>query len=229
MKRIVACAAAALLFSGCGSFAAPKDIAFGKWNYKLLINGVEAGTAEISSARENDRYVSSSEFRMDLAGVATISRESVTETLDFTPVGFESYSKITSGGDLHETIIKAAFDGSRVDLSINGKKSSYVIKKQFILEGNSTIVKLIAGRFREGMEIESYIYNPGIELEEPVLIKTRVAGIEDMEINGKRERLIHITQLIENIKSIDIYLDSGGVAVKAEIRMLNMKLELIKI
>ena len=228
-RRLIIAASVILSISGCFNFVLPDKIPQGKWNYRLLINGVEAGSAEISSRKVNDTYESSSEFRMDLAGTSTISKETVIETLDFAPVRYESYSRIKSGNNINETITSAVFNGTKVELVINNKKAHYDIKNDFRIEGNYSLAKLIEGRFKEGMEVEERVYNPSIELDAVMLVKTRVAGIEDVDVNGKSEKLIHITQTIENIKSIDVYLDSQAVTKKAVIKMLNLKMEIIKI
>ncbi|MCU0822497.1 MAG: hypothetical protein MUC95_08495 [Spirochaetes bacterium] len=230
MKKIfIFPVAAAVFICGCGTFVLPDKIPLGKWNYRLLLNGVEAGTAEITSMKAGDNYQSTSEMRITLAGMTSISKETVVETADFRPVSFQSYSKTGSGNSINETFTSAVFNGTKVDLSINNKKTSYDIKKDFIIEGNYTISKLIEGRFRDGLEVEEIIYNPSIELDNTIPVKTRVIGIEDIDINGKTERLIHVAQTIENIKGVDIYLDSAGVTKKAVIKMLNVKMEIIKI
>lgn len=230
MKRLSIIAAAVILsISGCTGFVLPDKIPQGKWNYRLLVSGLEIGSAEISNMRAGDNYESSSELKMTLAGITTISKETVVETTDFRPVRFESLSKMISGNESNETVTSAVFTGTKVELVINNKKAYFDIKKDFRLEGNYSIAKLIEGRFSEGMEVEERIYNPSIELDAVILIKTKVAGIENVDVNGKTEKLIHITQTIENVKSIDIYIDSQAVTKKAVIKMLNIKMEIIKI
>ncbi len=218
-----------LSVSGCAGFVLPDKIPQGKWNYRLLVGGMEIGSAEMSNTFTGGNYVSASEFKMTLAGITTISKESIVESAEFRPVRYESYSKMVDGDKSSETATSAVFNGTKVDVSINGKKASYDIKKEFILEGNYFIKKLIEGRFAEGMEAEARIYNPSIELDNTMLVKTRVAGVENIDINGKRERLMHVTQSIENIKSIDIHLDSQGVTKKGVIQMMNIRLEIVKI
>jgi hypothetical protein len=227
-KYIILSAALILLMSGCIGFVFPDKIPHGVWNYKLLVNGVSAGSAVISNKKNNDNYESISEFNIEMGGISTISKETVVETLDFKPVSLESYSRIINGSDVHETLIRAVFNGTKVELSTNNRKAVYDIKREFLIEGNYCMAKLIEGGFKEGMEVESRIYHPSIELDDTVLVKTRFAGIEDVNVNGRPERLIHITQSIENIKSIDIYIGSDGITRKAVISMLNLKIELIK-
>lgn len=228
-KFIIICALVVLSISGCSTFVLPDKISQGKWNYRLLINGVEAGSAVISNRVVGKTYESSSMFSINLAGTSSVSKETVIETLDFAPVRLESYSKIDGGGSKNETVTSAVFNGTKVELVINNRKAAYDIKKKFILDGNYSVAKLIEGGFREGMEVEERVYNPSIELEDTILVKTKVAGIEDVDVNGKSEKLIHVTQTVENVKSIDIYLDSQAVTKKAVIKMLNLKMEIIRI
>ncbi len=216
-----------LTICNCESFTLPKDIPTGKWDYKLNVNGRTAGTASMTNQKKDGKYITSSEFKMSIEGVNTVTRESITETLDFKPVRLESYNKIESGKNLHESIIKASFDGRKVEVTANNKKNTYHIKKHFILDGNYTLSKLIAGKFKTGMEVKAQIYHPSIELEDPIFVKTSVIGVEGVEINGRHEKLMHVAQSVEEIKSIDIYFGNDGVVKKILIQMLNLKIELI--
>jgi hypothetical protein len=52
-------------------------------------------------------------------------------------------------------------------------------------------------------------------------------GQEKLEINGRPKKVFHMKQIIENFKEIDIYLDEKGVTQKADILMLNNRIELV--
>lgn len=230
MNRLILYFIAFLLAVGnCSSFKAPEQIPVGKWNYRLFVNGVKAGDAEINNSKKDNYYITSSEFTMEMGGVSTVSMESVTETLEFEPVGLKSYSKIVSGKDVHETDIKAVFKGHKVEITTNGKKVTHEIKEDFILDGNYTYSRLLRGGFKEGLTVSANVYHPSIELDTPIPLKTEVIGVEDVDINGSNERLIHIAQSIEKVKTIDQYIGSDGISKKIVIRMLNLKIELVRI
>lgn len=206
----------------------PKEILNGKWHYKLFFNGIEVGSSEISNKIVDDNYVSSTEIRMRIGEITTISKESVTETRDFRPLKLESYTQIVNDDQVQKTEIQANFVGRIVELTTNNDRSTYEIDKDFILDGNYFMAKLIEGKFKEGLEVKSYIYHPSIEVEEPVMVKVKVIGTENVNIDGKEESLIHIAQSIEDIKNIDLYIDKKGILKKSTINMLNIKIELIK-
>ncbi len=212
----------------CHSF--PEKIPQGEWKYKLFVNGLEIGTALISNKISNSNYISSSEYNMKLADMKTITKDIITETTDFKPVKLESYSKIENAGKVHETKITSLFKGKDVELTFGDKKYNYTVNRDFIIDGNFFMSKLIQAKFRQGFEVTSYVYNPSVELETPIKAITRIVGYEKIMINGKEYNLIHITQSIENIKdNIDLFIDSNGILQKGIIRMLNLKIELIKI
>ncbi len=228
MRRISKIFFVFLLCTG-SCYEVPTKIPLGKWNYKLLVNGLEVGSAVLSNQSDKGNYVSSSEFNIKMGNITTISREMVTETHDFKPIRLESFNKIVSGGNVHKTDIKAVFKDGVVELMAGNKKTTYKINKDFVLDGNHTLAKLIDGKFREGMEVSASIYHPSIELEDTVKVNAKVVGSEEVLINGKSERTIHVSQSIENIKNIDLYYGSDGVVRRVIIQMLNLKIELVKI
>jgi hypothetical protein len=48
-----------------------------------------------------------------------------------------------------------------------------------------------------------------------------VAGRENVMVNGKELKLIHVRQRVEKLKSVDMYLNDTGVTEKMVIKMLN--------
>jgi len=228
MKKIVIAIYIAILFFNPGCFKVPTEIPEGEWNYKLFTNNVLIGSSKISNFIVEDNYVLTSELKLGIGNVSNISRHVIVETKSFAPVKLESYSKITTTDLLHETEIKAIFNGKKIEITSGNKKTTYYLDKNFILEGNFFLAKLIEGKFKKGLEIMASIYDPSIELEKPISVKTEVIGIKNVEIKGKGKSLIHIVQFIENIKIINIYLDENGIMIKGTIEMLNMKIEIIK-
>ena len=188
------------------------------------------GNATISNQLIDGNYVSASELKLDFGGIVNTSKQTVVETKNFDPLSLETINKTIKGDSIYTTGIKAIFKGKNVVLitSPGNKKSTTEIDKDFILDGNFFLAKLIEGKFKQGLSIDAYIYDPSIEIDEPVMIKTRVVGIKKIDINGKNQSLIHIIQSIENIKNIEYYLNAQGILIKGVIEMLNMKIELIK-
>jgi hypothetical protein len=208
----------------------PEKIAQGDWKYKLYVNEVEAGTALISNKIKDNKYISSSEYSMKLADLNTLTRDVITETTDFKPVKLESYSKIVNKGQVTETNIISIFKGKEVEVTYGKKKVNYTVNRDFIIDGNFFMTKLIEAKFKQGFEITNYVYNPSVELETPIKVTTKVVGFEKIMINGKENKLMHIVQSLENIKdNIDLFIDEHGVLQKGIIYMLNLKIELIKI
>ena len=74
---------------------------------------------------------------------------------------------------------------------------------------------------------DNLLEHGGLE-EFPIPIKITVRGIVRIQIGDESMRLIHITESIADVKSIDSYIDSSGVMIKTVIKMLNTTIELIK-
>ena len=210
------------------SYTIPEKIPLGEWQYVMLVNGVEVGTAKSSNKIIDGRYVLHSELRMGLGSVINISEQTITETLDFIPVRLESHNTIINEGEKQQIDTVATFKGQSVELVVDNHKATIRLEKEFRLEGNYILSKLIEGRFKEGLEIETSIYDPMIEEGFPIPIKVTVRGIVRIKIGDESRRLIHITESIADIKSIDSYIDESGVMIKTVIKMLNTTIELIK-
>jgi hypothetical protein len=206
----------------------PESISTGVWNYKLLVNRSEVGSATMSNKIVNNNYVSTTELKMRTGEVTNISNQIVTETMNFKPVKIENYNKIIQGDKTQSIDTIAIFKGNNVELTVNNNKSTIAITKDFVLDGNYFLARLIREKFKPKMEIEAYIYDPSIEIDEPILLKVKVVGGKNIEIKGKKFSVMHITESIESIKSIDMYIDGDGVLLKAVIDMLNMNIELIR-
>jgi hypothetical protein len=87
---------------------------------------------------------------------------------------------------------------------------------------------MIGAGFAEGAKFEAYVYDPSIEAGELMLMKARVEGKKLVTVNGSTYPSYHVVNSIENIKSIDSYFDCDGVMVKAELSMLNMRIQLLR-
>ncbi len=124
----------------------------------------------------------------------------------------------------------SVFKGKEVEVSYAGNKSIYTINSDFILDGNYFIGKLLESKFKQGTKIIHYVYNPSVELDTPVKVTSSVAGYENISINGRDMKLLHIVQSIENIDdNVNMYVDEKGIMYKGIINMMNLKLELIMI
>ncbi|OHD63647.1 MAG: hypothetical protein A2176_05805 [Spirochaetes bacterium RBG_13_51_14] len=205
----------------------PDAIPTGTWKYRLLVNGADIGSAVVTNAVTGKLYVSTLEMQMDAGVIKNTSRQIITETLDFKPVKLEVYNTTTQNGQVSEMKTIAQFNGARVDLDTGDLKTSITIEKPFILEGNYFMNELIKSKFKDGTIIKHYIYEPSVDIEEPVLVLVKVMGREEVEVNGKTKNLIHLGLSIDNLKNIDSYIDGSGITQKTVITMLNNRLELI--
>lgn len=199
----------------------------GTWNYRLLVNGAPLGSAVVSNTVSDGRYVSTTDMQMDAGYVKNSTRVTVIETLEFKPVRLESCNRTVQNGQESEMKTVASFSGGRVDLDTGESKSVVNIKKPFVLEGNYFMNELIKAGFRQGTVIQHLIYEPSVDIEEPVLVLLKVIGREDVRVNDKKMNLIHLGFSMENMKNIDSYIDDNGVTQKTIITMLNNRLELI--
>lgn len=215
-----------MLLGACSK--TPVALPSGNWNYALLLNGNRVGTAAISNLRENGRYITITEMTMKAGDVTSVSKQIITETEDFTPIKYETYNKIIKGNLVQNIDTVAVFEGKKVKLTAGTSTQEIELERDFKLEGNYMLSKLIAGGFKKGMKVESYIYEPAIDPEIPVLMKAMVLGRESVKIGEKSHDAFHVIEYIAKFKSFDMYLDEQGALLKAELTMLNMNIQLIR-
>lgn len=226
MKRISVLLFLFLLITAC-SGKTPTAIPRGTWEYRLLMNGVEIGTASVSNDRKNNFFISTVKMDMMLGKIKNSTRQTITETTDFKPVKLEIFNTVINDRDRQEINTIAEIKDGRILLTAGGSSSEIKIDKPFILDGNYFMNFFIKNKFKKGSEVSALLYDPSFEAEEPINVKMTMKGHENITLNGKTRRLIHLVQRIENSKNIDIYIDEMGVAQKAIILMLNNRIELI--
>jgi hypothetical protein len=215
------------LLSACACRSKLSTIPTGTWTYRLLVNGAAIGKAVVTNARSNNLYISTTDMEMDAGYIKNTTRQVITETTGFKPVKLEVYNKTIQNERASEMKTIANFSGNKVDLDTGGARSSITIDKPFILEGNYFMSELIKNEFKNGTVIKNQIYEPTVDIEEPVLMLVKVLGRKDVSIKGKTKNLIHLGFSIENLKNIDSYIDENGITQMTVITMLNNKLELV--
>ncbi|MFC1669766.1 hypothetical protein ACFL20_05185 [Spirochaetota bacterium] len=225
MKKVSLCFIAILFLFSCRKI--PGTIPLGKWKYKLLVNGVELGKATFENKIEDNRYVNTTEMQMEAGYVKNLSRQIITETMDFKPLKLEVYNRSINEGVTQEIRKVAIIKDDMVKLMVDKKKYNIRLKKAFIFDGNYFINELIKNKFKKGVKIKSNLYDPSVEIDDTIKATIKVIGIKKIEINGKEKELYHVVQAIENFKLIDFYIDGNGITQKASITMLNNRFELI--
>lgn len=203
------------------------SIPTGTWKYRLLVNGAPLGSAVVSNSKSGGRYISSMEMQMDAGYVRNWTSQKIIETIDFRPIRLEICNKTFQNGEDTEIKTVAEFNGDTVTLDTGESKSVITISRPFILEGNYFMNELIKTGFKKGTVIRNYIYEPSVDIEEPVLVLVKVIGREKILVNDHKKSLIHLGFSIENMKNIDSYIDDEGITQKTIITMLNNRLELI--
>lgn len=215
-----------IFFAGASCRETPKTIPTGKWDYDLIINGRDVGDAWVSIKKENGNYVNETELKLEFAGVLNTAYHKIIETTDFTPVSVEILNKTRTGSIDLAISTKASFNGQKVLLEADGKKSEINLGEPFRLEANFLMDSLIKGKFKKGLEFKYNIYEPSIEAEETIPITVKVEGPEKITVGGEERSLIMVRQTMKNFKSIRAYVDENGTIHKMVIVMLNNKLEL---
>ena len=227
--KITFIAAIILLSFSCKG--TPEGIPSGTWKYNLIVNGVIAGTANITNEKSDGVYTIKSEMLLTVGTIENRSVQIIRETDGFRPVSLEVLNTVKDSrtGRVQEINKTATFSGNKVLLKSGDYKSEFTIDEPFILDGNYFFNELLKKGFKKGTVVKASIYEPTVELEEPILVIVEMAGYENIDVNGKTKNLIHIKQKVEKLKSMDVYLNESGVTEKVVIKMLNNIFELVKV
>lgn len=218
-----------LSFMSCAKV--PQSIASGEWRYDLIVNGVRAGSAVITSGEKDGLLVSKTEMFISLGTIKNTTVQTVTETKDFRPVRLEIVNTMedTSTGSRQVISRVAEFSGSEVTLDSDGQKAKYTLAGPYIIDGDFFTDSLVRGKFKEGMEVRAKLYEPTVAADKTILVIVNVAGREKVKVRGRELKLIHVRQRVEKLKSVDIYLDENGVTEKMVIKMLNNIFEMERV
>lgn len=221
-------ALAIIITASCSS--TPVQIPEGTWNYDLLVNGVKAGRAVFSNTSSGDNFILKSEMYLNMGTIENKSVQIITETKQFKPVKLEVYNTVTdtSGTGTQEINKTAVFNGGEVTLKTGDYESKFKLKEPFVLDGNFFFNELLKNKFKTGIIIKGYIYEPSVEIDTPILVLVETKGIETVQVGNKSLKLLHIKQRVEKLKSMDMYLNENGVTEKIVIKMLNNIFELVR-
>jgi hypothetical protein len=204
-----------------------KDENIGEWKYKIFINGNNAGIAIVKISTNGDNYIHELEMETTTGDIKNTSRKKLVETKDYKPVSLEIINKIISNNDIQEikTIVNAKEDG--VDVISDNNRFFVPIERPFIFDGLYHTAELKKIRFKKGDLIKSRIFDPQIENESSVILNTAVSGKKKFTIRDKEIELFHVLQFINNLKAIEMYMDSRGTIYKSKTTMLNYTMEMI--
>jgi len=228
MKNILCFVPILFVIVGCSTLAPPKSIPTGTWDYKLFMNGSEMGNASVSSIETPSLYISTTLMSIKVGNVQSTVKEIVTETKTFVPVKFETYNQVITNGNIQNINTIAVFNGKEITVvNSQGQTARIIINKPFVLPGNYLTKALLDKGYAKNSSAEVEVYSPLLELEDTISVKQTVIGIESIEINGTKEELFHIKEIMADYQQSDVYIDQNAVPRKIRILMLNNLIELV--
>ncbi len=225
-KAIILQVLTVILFISCGKDV--KSLEQGTFSYVMKINGFSAGSARISRIDRDGMYITETTMTLKAGNIENSSFQRVTETHDYKPVKLEILNTMSDSHTGKNEVIKktADFSGSKVSLDSNGYKTEVNLTGTFYLDGNFFDNELLKKKFKKGSVVKARIYEPSVETDKTILVIFKVLGDEKIRIGDKDVDVVHITQKVEMLKSIDWYISRDGVTQKAVIKMLNNIFEL---
>jgi hypothetical protein len=89
----------------------------GTWEYRLILNGMDIGSATVINEEKESQYLSTITMNMSVGNVQNSSKQIVTETRSFEPVKLEIYNRIINGKDVQEINTIASFKGKEITVT----------------------------------------------------------------------------------------------------------------
>lgn len=199
----------------------------GKWKYKIFINGNNAGTAVVKISLDGDNYIHELDMETLTGELKNTVKRTLVETTDYKPVSLENINKIITKNEIKEIKIIVKVNAEGVDVISDNNKFFVPIEKPFMFDGLYHTSELKKLHFKKGALIRSRIYDPQIENENSVILNTTVSEKKQFTFRGKEIDLIQVLQYINNLKTIEIFMDSHGTIYKSRTTMLNYTMEMI--
>lgn len=153
MKRITIIIFLFILITSC-SGKTPTAIPQGTWEYRLLMNGVEIGTASVANTQKHNLFISTVQMDMILGKIKNSTRQVITETAEFKPVKLEIFNTVINGTDRQEINTVAEIKGDKIILTAGETSSEIKIGKPFILDGNFFMNHFIQKNSKRGPKFQ---------------------------------------------------------------------------
>ncbi len=217
---------AAAVLAGCGP-RIPDRITPYSCEYTLFVNGTEAGSAVNSLETTDSMFINTERLEMGSGDRKYITEYQIRETLDFKPVFMKSENFMEISGEKQKFSTSAEFKGRNAVLNADGKIKKIQLSTDFFISGNYFMQELIRQGFKKGSHVEGRIYEPSMSQDETVRFSVAVLGTKTVMINGMPENLIHLKEIIEDFKDIDLYLGDNGIVRKMKVLMLNNRIEMV--
>jgi hypothetical protein len=200
----------------------------GTWTYDILVNGENIGISRTTIESKGNTWVITTTMDVETGTVSnSVWHRIIEEKGTFRPVEI-SLKNVIRQGDMEETVkTRATFHGQKVELHEDGKKRTVTLEEDFHLDGNYLLDHIRKEGLTPGTVYSTRIYDPSLEPDTTIPVRVEVKGTKTMNFRGEEKQLFHVTQKIKNLKYIDMYMDSRGLLYRAEIVMLNNRLELV--
>ncbi len=224
-KRIILAAFLFITFVSCRNY--PDKVPTGVWKYDLFMNGILLGEAEFGNRLTDNKYISTVKMEIRAGSVLNKTSQKTVETSSFEPVSLEIENITKTDNNSQRILTRAEFKKNNVTVDTGYNKATVRLPDGCMIDGNYFISELIKQKFAKGASANAKIFEPSVDIEEPVNVIVKVIGKKEISVRGKIKRLMHIVQAIENYKSVDMYLNNDGVVEKAVIIMLNNKMEIV--
>ncbi|MFW6364977.1 MAG: hypothetical protein ACOC2H_00725 [Spirochaetota bacterium] len=204
-------------------------VPFGSWRYTIYQDTREVGNAVIRRSMKMRKIHTSSEISFFLADTFTVSRETIVEEGNFTPVSYSSESTFVTMDTVKRVTMSARVEDDRLHVSDGSRTLTFNITKDLNFGSNI----LIASLLKTGLKVESSgiinMYDPSVSPTKTIRTHMTCGDVEKVQV-GKHTALLHrIVVRHKNKVLYTMFCDKSGIVHKYVMSLGGRKLELILI
>lgn len=190
------------------------SLPFGTWRYTIYHEGEQVGTAEIKRSMQSRAITTSSELSFIIDETFTVSRETIQEEGNFTPLTYATESTFVTKDSAKRVSMKAEVKEETLHVTDGSRTLKFKLTDNLNFGSNI----LFASLLKAGLKPESSgvinMYDPS--LSPTRTIKTKMVCHEIQKTNcGSKEIMLHkITVFHKDKKLYTFYCDNSGIIHK---------------
>jgi len=183
----------------------------GSFNYDVLIEGQKLGSAQIKRERRQGNYQTSSEIAFKMEGITSITKETIVEKTDFSPVSYETDASFVSDKFVSRLKLRSWFADDYLYLNDGRTLTKFRAGGPFHYSTNKMLAMILSLPKVEGASASCSIFDPAVEIKKTLPAKCQHVGNVTVNYKGKIIEAYRILADYGPLKKVEMTVDKNGV------------------
>jgi len=183
----------------------------GLFNYDVLIDGQKMGSARIKRERRQGNYQTSSEIAFKMEGITSITKETVVENTDFTPVSYETDASFVSDKFVSRLKLRSWYADDYLYLNDGRTLTKFRAGGPFNYSTNKMMSTILSLPKVEGASASCSIFDPAVEMKKTLPAKCQHVGNVTVSYKGRIIEAYRILADYGPLKKVEMTVDKSGV------------------